>query len=344
VPVRGVRARATRAHAAAGGALLRALSVRFRLGSSSRVLEIASNDGYLLQYFQGDGIPVLGVEPAGNIAAAARQRGIPTLQAFFGPALVGEVLGDFGPADLVVGNNVLAHAPDVNGFLAAARACLAPQGVAVFEFPYLGDFLDGVEFDTVYHEHVFYFSLGAVRRLAARAGLSVFDVERRAIHGGSLRVFLEAGQARGVSGAVDALAADEAGRGRLADTTYDAFAQAVRGVRRDLVALLGGLKAAGKRLAAYGAPAKGNTLLNYCGLGTETLAFTVDRSPHKQGKLLPGSRLPVRSPEALLTEQPDHTLILPWNIAAEIVRQQAEYIRRGGRFLVPVPRPQEVTT
>jgi SAM-dependent methyltransferase len=320
------------------------LTERFHLGRGSRVLEIASNDGYLLRYFQPRGISVLGVEPARNVAAVARGRGIPTLEAFFGPGAVERIRAEFGPADLLVGNNVLAHAPEVNPFLAAARACLGKGGVAVFEFPYLGDLLDGVEFDTVYHEHVFYLSLCAVEGLARRAGLRVFDLERQKVHGGSLRVFLEAEETgRPVSAAVLELRASEVTAGLLAPERYLAFASAACRVREELVALLARLRAGGKRLAAYGAPAKGNTLLNYCGLGAETLAFTVDRSPHKQGKLLPGSRVPVRPPETLLAEQPDYTLILPWNIAPEIVAQQAEYVRRGGRFLVPVPRPREVT-
>jgi SAM-dependent methyltransferase len=321
-----------------------ALCERFRLGPRSRVLEIASNDGYLLRHFQPRGPSVLGVEPAGNVAAVARERGVPTLAEFFGPAVVDAVRAQLGPADLVVGNNVLAHVPEINGFLSAVRACLAEDGAASFEFPYLGDLLDGIEFDTVYHEHVFYLSLHAVSGLARRAGLRVFDLERQAVHGGSVRVFFEAdGGRRPVSPAVaDLLAAEQAG-GLQDDARYQAFASHVRQLRDDLNGLLGGLKASGRRLAAYGAPAKGNTLLNYCGLDTGTLAFTVDVSPHKQGKRLPGSRLPVRAPEALLSEQPDYTLILPWNLAPEIVSQQAEYVRRGGRFLVPVPRPREVT-
>jgi SAM-dependent methyltransferase len=321
-----------------------ALADRFHLGRGSRVLEIASNDGYLLRYFQPRGISVLGVEPARNVAAVARARGIPTVEAFFGPGTVARIDAEFGPADLVVGNNVLAHVPEVNHFLAATRACLGKGGVAVFEFPYLGDLLDRVEFDTVYHEHVFYLSLSAVEGLARRSKLRVFDLERQTVHGGSLRVFLEAEEGgRPVSAAVRDLRVSEGTTGLLGAERYHDFASAARRVRGELVALLARLKAGGKRLAAYGAPAKGNTLLNYCAVGAETLAFTVDRSPHKQGKLLPGSRVPVRPPEALLAEQPDYTLILPWNIAPEIVAQQAEYVRRGGRFLVPVPRPREVT-
>jgi SAM-dependent methyltransferase len=317
------------------------LTARFGLGPGSRVLEVASNDGYLLQYFQARGIPVLGVEPAGNIAAVARERGIPTLEAFFGLALVDRVRAESGPVDLLVGNNVLAHAPDVNGFLAAARACLAESGVAVFEFPYLGDLLEGAEFDTIYHEHVFYLSLAAMERRAADAGLRIFDVERQAIHGGSLRVLMDRGS-RASSAAVGALRAHEKEAGLLDAPRHQQFAASTRRVREELLELLGTLKGRGKRLAAYGAPAKGNTLLNYCGVTTDTLEFTVDRSPHKQGKLLPGSRLPIRPPEALLAEQPDYALILPWNIADEIVAQQAAYVRKGGRFLVPVPHPREV--
>jgi SAM-dependent methyltransferase len=318
------------------------LTQRFGLGPNSRVLEVASNDGYLLQYFQARGIPVLGVEPARNVAAVARARGIPTLDAFFGLPLAGRIRAESGPVDLLVGNNVLAHVPDVNGFLAGARACLGDRGVAAFEFPYVGDLLDGVEFDTIYHEHVFYFSLAAMERRAGGAGLRIFDVERQAIHGGSLRVLMDRGE-RAPSAAVGALRDEEAAAGLLDAPRHEAFAAATRRVREELLGLLGTLKGRGKRLAAYGAPAKGNTLLNYCGVTTETLDFTVDRSPHKQGKLLPGSRLPVRAPEALLAEQPDYTLILPWNIADEIVAQQAAYVRKGGRFLVPVPHARELS-
>ena len=318
------------------------LVTRFSLGSRHRLLEIASNDGYLLQFVQARGVPVLGVEPALNVAEVARSRGIPTLARFFGPDAVEEITRDFGPADVIVGNNVLAHVPGINAFLEAVAACLAPRGAAVFEFPYLGELLARTAFDTIYHEHVFYYSLAAVAGLAARAGLEVFDVEGQAIHGGSLRVFLQHAGARPVEPAVPRLHGEEAAAGLTSATRYAGFSRDVEKLRGELLTLLRKLRGEGRRLAAYGAPAKGTVLLNACGIGTELLAFTVDRSPHKQGRLVPGVRLPIRAPEALLEEMPDFTLLLPWNIADEIVEQQAAYLRKGGAFIVPVPSPRVI--
>jgi SAM-dependent methyltransferase len=321
-------------------ALAGALSERFGLGPDRRVVEIASNDGYLLQYFQARGIPVLGVEPARNIAAAAVARGIPTLNRFFGSSAVAEVRAWVKAADVIIGNNVLAHVPDVNDFLAAVAACLAEQGAAVFEFPYVADLLERTAFDTIYHEHVFYYSLSALVALATRARLEVFDVERQAIHGGSLRVFLGHRGGRVPGPAVAALLSAEQTAGLTGSEPYERFGHDVERLRHDISALLRSLKAAGHRLAAYGAPAKGNTLLNACAIGCDLIEFTVDRSPHKQGLLTPGARLPVREPEALLSEMPDYTVILPWNIADEIVDQQRAYLKKGGAFIVPVPAPR----
>ena len=316
------------------------LTERFTLGPESRVLEVASNDGYLLQFFRERGIRVLGIEPAHNIAAVARERGIPTLERFFGADAVAEILAEFGPADLVIGNNVLAHVPAINEFLSATAAVLHPAGAAVFEFPHLSELLARTEFDTIYHEHVFYYSLSAVRQLAARAGLELFAVEPQAIHGGSLRVLLQHPGTRPVGAEVRRMLAREEEEGLTSADRYASFAHAVGRLRAELLALLRGLKAEGKRIAAYGAPAKGNTLLNYCGIGTNLLDFTVDRSPHKQGMLLPGSRLPILPPDELLRRMPDYAVILPWNIADEIVAQQAAYLDAGGRFILPVPRPR----
>ena len=321
-------------------ALADALSARFRLAPDRRVVEIASNDGYLLQHFQARGIPVLGVEPARNIAAAAMARGIPTLNRFFGSSAVEEIRGSVGAAHVIIGNNVLAHVPDVNDFLAAVAACLADDGVAVFEFPYVADLLEGLAFDTIYHEHVFYYSLSALVALAARARLEVFDVQRQAIHGGSLRVFLRHRSGRAPGHAVPALLSSEQAAGLTGPAPYERFGHAVARLRHDIPALLRGLRAAGHRLAAYGAPAKGNTLLNACAIGRDLIEFTVDRSPHKQGWLTPGARLPVHEPEALLREMPDYTVILPWNFADEIIGQQRAYLRKGGAFIVPVPAPR----
>jgi SAM-dependent methyltransferase len=319
-----------------------ALVRRFTLGSRARVLEVASNDGYLLQFFQARGVRVLGVEPARNVAAVAQSRGIPTLPQFFGPDVVDAIVGDFGRADVLVGNNVLAHVPGINAFLAAVGACLAPYGAAVFEFPYLGDLLARTAFDTIYHEHVFYYSVAAVVGLAARAGLEIFDVERQRVHGGSLRVFLQHAGARPVEPTVGRLADEECATGLTSATRYASFSHDVERLRGELVSLLRRLRGEGRRLAAYGAPAKGTVLLNTCGIGTDLLEFTVDRSPHKQGRLVPGVRVPIRPPEDLLTEMPDFTLLLPWNLTDEIVQQQAAYLRKGGAFIVPVPSPRVI--
>ena len=316
------------------------LVARFGLGPRSRVLEIASNDGYLLKFVQAHGVPVLGVEPARNVAAVAQAHGVPTLARFFGPDIVEDVVRDFGRADVVVGNNVLAHVPDVNTFLGAVAAALAPAGAAVFEFPYLGDLLERTAFDTIYHEHVFYYSLAAVTGLAARAGLDVFDVERQTIHGGSLRVFMRRAGGGAAGSAVARLLAEENAAGLTSAMRYAGFRRDVQRLREDLASLLRRLRGQGRRLAAYGAPAKGTVLLNACGIGTDLLDFTVDRSPHKQGRLVPGVRLPIRAPEDLLEEMPDFTLLLPWNLAEEIVAQQAAYVRKGGAFIVPVPIPR----
>jgi hypothetical protein len=319
------------------------LCERLGLGPRSRVVEVASNDGYLLQFFQARGIPVLGVEPARNIAAEALRRGVPTWNEFFGMHLADTIRRRFGAVDLLIGNNVLAHVPTITDFLGGVRACLEEGGMAVFEFPYLAELLSRTEFDTIYHEHVFYFSLTALRGLADRAGLSIIDVSRQPVHGGSLRVFLRAGRGQPPADSVYTLLAAEERSGLLDATRYREFSAQVRAVKTALLERLDGLKATGARLAAYGAPAKGNTLLNTCGIGTDRLEFTVDRNPHKQGLLLPGSRLPILDPRELSLRRPDVTLILPWNIAPEIVSQQREYLRAGGRFLVPIPAPEEVT-
>ncbi len=314
------------------------LATRFRLGARSRVVEVASNDGYLLQFFQRKGIPVLGVEAARNVAEAARARGIPTLATFFGPGSRASVVEELrGAPDLIIGNNVLAHVPDILPFLGAVRETLVPDGVAVFEFPHLLPLLARTEFDTIYHEHVFYYSLGAVASLAARAGLELFDVSPQPVHGGSLRVFLSLPGRRRPAPDVGVRLEEERTSGLASPGRYAAFAEDVRRLQRRLVETLAGLRARGARLAAYGAPAKGNTLLNSCGITSAWIEFTVDRSPHKQGKLLPGSRIPVRPAETLARERPDYALLLPWNLEAEIVSQQADYLRAGGRFIVPVP-------
>lgn len=312
---------------------------RLQLGSDSFAIEVASNDGYLLQHFVARGIPVLGVEPASNIAQVANEKGIRTLQAFFNPETAAAIRAEHGPADVLIGNNVLAHVPMTNAFAQAVEAVLKPDGVAVFEVPYLQTLLDHVEFDTIYHEHVFYFSVTALQHLFARARLELFDVQLQSVHGGSLRIFLQKPGIRPVSQAVRDLLQEEERRGLTQAATYTQFAKRVEHVKERLLALLRRLKSEGKVVAAYGAPAKGNTLLNYCGIGTDLVAFTVDRSPYKQGLLTPGMHLPILAPEALTEKQPDYAVILPWNIQDEILQKQALFQERGGRFIVPIPEP-----
>jgi SAM-dependent methyltransferase len=314
----------------------------FGLVASSRVLEIASNDGHLLQHFKRLGIKVLGIDPAGNIAAEANRQGIPTLCRFFGKDIVPDVVRNYGKADLILGNNVLAHVPEINHFLSAVAACLKPGGSAVFEFPYLRELLDRVEFDTIYHEHVFYYSLSAMKILVTRAGLELFDVVLQRVHGGSLRVFVQLPGVRPIEQRVTTMLADEARIGLTSRTRYASFAQQVCELKDQVRSMLAEIKMADKRIAAYGAPAKGNTLLNYCGIGRDLIDFTVDRSPHKQGRLLPGSHLPILPPEELIARRPDYTVILPWNIADEIIEQQQVYLRAGGKFIVPVPSPKVI--
>lgn len=321
-------------------AMCEELSGRFKLGRDSRVLEVASNDGYLLQYFKAKGIPVLGVEPASNIADESRRRGIQTLNCFFGPRAVGEILKDFGPVDLLIGNNVLAHVPSINEFLSAAAACLKETGCAVFEFPHVQELLRKTEFDTIYHEHVFYYSLQALKNLAERAGLEIFDVSKQKVHGGTLRVFLRRSGGVEVSDSVISVLDEERAAGLTRKETYAAFSSRVGSLKRDLKDLLNGLKGSGKRICAYGAPAKGNTLLNYCGIGPDVIEFTVDRSPHKQNKLLPGTRIPIRNPSEISSTKPEYLLILPWNIQDEIMQQMAHIRDWGGKFVVPIPNPR----
>lgn len=318
------------------------LTERFNLGRGSRVLEIASNDGYLLQYFKFKGIPVLGVEPASNIAEESRRRGIETLNCFFGPQAVGEILSSFGSVDLIIGNNVLAHVPAINEFLASATACLKKSGCAVFEFPHVQELLLKTEFDTIYHEHVFYYSLHALKHLADRAGLEIFDVSRQNVHGGTLRVFLRRASGMEVADSVKAMLDEEFAAGLTCSVTYAAFSDRVVALKRDLRRILKDLKSSGKKICAYGAPAKGNTLLNYCDIGTDVIEFTVDRSPHKQNKLLPGTRIPIRGPAEILVSKPEYLLILPWNIQDEIMRQMVHIRTWGGKFLIPIPCPKVI--
>lgn len=323
-------------------AMADSLTKKFTLDSNSLVMEIGSNDGYLLKFFEKKGIPILGIEPAENIAKVANEKGIPTMDIFFGPDSVNKILGEKGPADIIIGNNVLAHVPLINDFLNSISKCLKPTGSAVFETPYLEDLLEHTEFDTIYHEHVFYYSLSAIKILVERAGLELYDVSRQDIHGGSVRVFLQKEKQYDISDNVKLMLLEEEKYGITDESLYNSFGQKVEKLKAELVQLLKELKEAGKTIAAYGAAAKGNTLLNYMGIDNNVIAFVVDRSPYKQGRYMPGVHLPIYSPSRLLEVLPDYTLLLAWNFADEILKQQAEYHRRGGRFIIPIPEPRVV--
>jgi len=315
-----------------------AMTDRFGLGAGSRVVEIASNDGYLLQYFVRRGIPVLGVEPAANVAQAARARGVATEVAFFGHATARRLHESGVAADLIASNNVLAHVPDINDFVAGVPLLLKRQGVWTIEFPHLLNLIAAVQFDTIYHEHYSYLSLLFVERLLAAHGLRAFDVETWPTHGGSLRVFAcHAGAAHAEAPGLRAVRAAEAEAGLDTARAYDDFAPRVRRVRDEFLAFLHDAKARGKRVAAYGAAAKGNTLLNFAGVGPDLIAYVVDKNPAKQGKLLPGSRLPIHPPAHLHATRPDLIVILPWNIRDEVVAEHAGVRDWGAQWVTAIP-------
>lgn len=310
----------------------------FGLNGQSLVVEVASNDGYLLQNFVKANVPCLGIEPAANIAKVAREKGIETLVEFFGQKIAAELTTKNRQADLILGNNVFAHAPDTNDFVAGLKTLLKPKGRIALEFPYGVDFIEHTEFDTIYHEHVFYFTLTALKPLFERHGLTIFRVQRLPIHGGSLRLFAGHTGAHAVEKSVSDLLAEETSKGVNSLGYYEGFGNQVRAVRDDLVALLAKLKNEGKRIAAYGASAKGSTLLNYYGVGADTLEFVADRSTYKQGRLTPGTHIPIVAPEELEKRKPDYTLLLTWNFADEILAQQKTYRDAGGKFIVPIPK------
>ena len=314
---------------------------RFGLTAASQVVEVASNDGYLLQYFKAAGVPVLGVDPAANCAEVARrERGVETLARFFGADLARELVAAGRAADVIAANNVLAHVPDINDFVEGFAILLKPGGVITVEFPHLLQMIEANYFDTIYHEHYSYLSLLAVERLFARHGLAVIDVETLTTHGGSLRVFAaHAATAAPASDAVIAFREREAVAGLDTPAAYADFAERVRATKRRLLTLLIGLKEAGAAIVGYGAPAKGVTLLNYCGVRGDFLDYTVDANPHKQGLVLPGLDIPVHAPAKIFETRPDYVLILPWNLKVEITGQMAGIRDWGGRFIVPLPEP-----
>lgn len=307
------------------------------LNSKSLVMEIASNDGYLLKNYIEESVPVLGIEPALNIAEEASRKGIETISEFFGADLAGELASQGRRADVIHANNVLAHVPDLNGVVEGIRLALKDDGVAVIEVPYVRDLIDKLEFDTIYHEHLCYFSATALNQLFERNQLILSDIERLPIHGGSLRLFVTRDGAR--SKKVLEILDEESSCGVDKFEFYLTFSKRVRQLREELNALLSDLKADGKQLAAYGASAKGSTLLNFCGINGDTIDYVVDRSTVKQGLYTPGTHLPIYPPDRLLSERPDYVLLLSWNHADEIIEQQSDYIDRGGKFVLPLPIP-----
>jgi hypothetical protein len=312
---------------------------RFHLNPNSLVVEVASNDGYLLQYFVAKQIPVLGIEPAANVASVAVEMGVPTLVKFFGTATARELVAQGKQADLLLGNNVLAQVPNLNDFVAGMKILLSASGVLTIEFPHLMRLMEENQFDTIYHEHFCYFSFLTAEKIFAAHALTIFDVEELSTHGGSLRIYARhiEDTAKVVSERVHELRAREESAGFARLERYHSFAEQVRETKRKLLEFLIEAKRAGKRIAGYGAPGKGNTLLNYCGIRTDFLDYTVDRSPHKQGKFLPGTHVPIYSPDRIRETRPDYLLILPWNLKDEIMKQNAFIREWGGQFVVPIP-------
>jgi SAM-dependent methyltransferase len=312
---------------------------RFPIDANSLVVEIASNDGYLLQYFVEKRIPVLGIEPAANVASVAIKNGIPSLVKFFDIETAHELAAEGKQADLLLGNNVLAHVPDIKDFLAGMKRLLKPCGVITMEFPHLMRLVEENQFDTIYHEHFSYFSFLTVEKIFTSHGLTLFDVEELPTHGGSLRIYARhtSDSSKPIGPRVTELLSREESAGYTRLETYSRFAEQVKETKRKLLEFLIQAKRSGKKIVGYGAPAKGNTLLNYCAIRTDFLEYTVDRNPHKQGKFLPGTRIPIYSPDQIRQTRPDYLLILPWNLKDEIIQQNA-YIRDwGGQFVVPIP-------
>jgi SAM-dependent methyltransferase len=315
------------------------ITTRLGLDARSRVAEVGSNDGYLLQYFVARGIPAFGIEPAANVAAAATARGVPTVVAMFGRDTAGAIAAERGRVDLLIGNNVLAQVADLNGFVDGLRRLLAPTGVLTLEFPHLVRLVEDNQFDTIYHEHFSYFSLGTVERILGAQDLVVFDVEELPTHGGSLRIYARpaADASRPVGDRVGRLRAREAAGGFSGLGRYASFTEQVHETKRRLLEFLIAVRRAGRSVVGYGAPGKGNTLLNFCGIRTDFLDYTVDRNPYKHGKFLPGTHIPIFPPDRIAETRPDYVLILPWNLKDEIMAQMAGIRAWGGRFVVPIP-------
>jgi SAM-dependent methyltransferase len=320
------------------------ISERLCLGAQSLAVELASNDGYLLQYFVKRGIPVLGIEPAVNVAKVAEQRGVPTLTKFFGCRTARQMVADGKIADVVIGNNVLAQVPDLNDFVGGIRIILKPKGVATLEFPHLARLMNENQYDTIYHEHFSYFSLLAVEKIFAAHGLILFDVEEIPTHGGSIRIYLRhiEDNSKPVTTAVGKLRQRELAAGLNRMEAYRTFAEQVMESKRALLDLLIQLRRQGKRVVGYGAPGKGNTLLNYCGIRTDFVEFTVDRNPYKHGRFLPGTHIPIYPVDRIREQRPDYILILPWNLKDEIMSQLAYARTWGAKFIVPIPLAQVV--
>ncbi|MGI9544320.1 MAG: methyltransferase domain-containing protein, partial [Cyclobacteriaceae bacterium] len=309
------------------------------LGEQNKVVEIASNDGYLLQWFAERGIPALGIEPAANVANAAIAKDIKTEIAFFGQKTATKLSQQYGTADLMIGNNVLAHVPDINDFVAGIRVMLSPTGVLTMEFPHLLQLIEENQFDTIYHEHYSYLSFSVVDRIFQHHGLTLFDVEELTTHGGSLRVFVRnsGDDSHTITDRVHKLIQRERDMGLETSAYYQVFQEQVKETKRKLLAFLIEIKRNGKSIVGYGAPGKGNTLLNYCGIRTDFLDYTVDLSPHKQGNFLPGSRIPIYHPDRIKETKPDYVLILPWNLKEEISQQMGYIEDWGGKFVIPIP-------
>lgn len=314
----------------------------FKLGAQSHVVEIASNDGYLLQNFVAARVPCLGIEPAANIAKVAREKGIETLVEFFTEPLAKRLVAQNRQADLILGNNVFAHAPDTNDFVAGLAKLLKPQGRIALEFPYGVDLIEHSEFDTIYHEHVFYFTVTALQPLFARHGLEIIRVDHLPIHGGSLRLYAAHKGAHPVEASIGKFLEAEKAKGVASSAYYKNFSTHVQELKQSLVELISRLRKEGKTVAAYGAAAKGSTLINFFGLGRDALSFVTDRSTYKQGRFMPGQHIPIVAPEALLEKRPDYTLLLTWNFADEILAQQKAYRDAGGKFIVPIPHVRTV--